>query len=671
MAGKLELIDGSTYFISDPSGDIGVKAAEGFFHLDMRHLSTWKLLIEGEPIEVLSSRRLDFRTAHIVGTASAHPGTNPPITIERHRVVDDGVYELLTVTNHSSRELRLVLELCFGSDFADIFDCKADVKKKGKIEVETDARTATLTYERDDYWRRTAIDFGAACSVGRERATFELRFSPRARWETRVEVTPLVQERWQPKTASPADPSPETERSSSRAPVLETSHASLSRSYRQSLEDLAALCFRPLDSHKGPVLAGGLPWFMALFGRDSLLGAYESLPFWPELARGTLEALARLQATARDDFRDAQPGKILHELRFGELATVGDVPHQPYYGSHGATPLFLIVLDEYERWTGDRDLAVALEPAARAALAWLESDADLDDDGYIEYLCRSPKGLENQGWKDARDAIAYTDGTLAAGPIATCELQGYAYDARCRVARLAREVWGDVDLANRLEREATDLRRRFNEDFWIEERGHFALALDGDKRPVDSLTSNTGQLLWSGVVSEDRAGAVVARLLEPSMLTRFGIRTMSANEVAFNPLGYHTGSIWPHDNALIVEGMRRYGFRREAARVAMSVLEIASSFDHTMPELIAGVSDDAGPVGYPHASSPQAWAAGSVLLLIRSLLGLDALDGQILADPHVPDAVRPLALRELSFRGRRVDVEPEVELDQPLSTITS
>ncbi len=366
------------------------------------------------------------------------------------------------------------------------------------------------------------------------------------------------------------------------APKLETDFDALRHTYRQSLIDLAALRFRPLGDLSWSLPAAGLPWFMALFGRDSLITAYQALPFQPHLARTALEALTELQAREFDDYRDAEPGKILHELRVGELTALGQRPHRPYYGTHDATPLYLILMDEYERWTGDREFVRTLQPAAMAALEWIEKYGDPDGDGFLEYQTRSKEGLVNQCWKDSWNSILFADGRVAKGPIATCEIQGYAYDVRVRMTRLAREVWDDEVLAARLNKDARALRERFNRDFWIEERGHYALALDGEKNQVNALTSNVGQLLWSGIVPPERAGILVRRLMAPEMFSGWGIRTMSAQDRGYNPIEYHDGTVWPHDTAFIAEGMRRYGFRQEASRLALALIEAAEFFSYRL-----------------------------------------------------------------------------------------
>jgi glycogen debranching enzyme len=443
------------------------------------------------------------------------------------------------------------------------------------------------------------------------------------------------------------------------APRLDTDWDALTHTYERSLDDLAALRFYP------PVLGGadsvpaaGLPWFTTLFGRDSILTSVQSLPFVPELARATLRALAERQAARRDDFRDAEPGKILHEIRFGELVHFGDRPQSPYYGAADTTPLWLVLLDEYHRWSGDDDLVRALEPAARAALRWLDEGGDRDGDGYIEYERRNTTtGLENQCWKDSWNSVVHPDGSLASLPRATCELQGYAYDARVRAARLAREVWHDEALGGELEDRAATLRRRFDEDFWVADGGFFAFALDGAKRQVRTLTSNVGHLLWSGIVEDARVDALVGHLMGDSLFSGWGVRTLGAGQPAYNPIEYHNGTVWPHDNAFIAAGLARYGRRDEANRIAVAMLDAAEHFEHRLPEAFAGFdrTTAAFPVAYPTACSPQAWATGAPLLLVRVMLGLEPDSARLRVAPHLPRGVERLALYGVPGRWGRVD----------------
>jgi glycogen debranching enzyme len=658
-------LDGSTFFVSGASGDVDGLEAHGFFHADVRHLSVWQLLIEGSPIRVLTSRSLRYYSASIFGTlGTARIGVNPPVSVQRDRIVADGVHEDIVVENNSQVEQRVVLELRFGSDFADIFDIKDRTPKKGVTGAEVGPGYVTLWYRRDDFRRGTRISFSELCDLTVDGARFDIVLPPRQTWQTHIDISCLVgdQER-RPRhdCQSPGELQPQMpqtlEEWLEEAPDLETDFDPLIHTYRRSLLDLAALRFRPLERIPWSLPAAGLPWFMALFGRDSLITAYEALPFQPQLAATALETLAAFQATEDDPFRDAEPGKILHELRMGERASLGEIPHTPYYGSHDSTPLFLILLDEYERWTGDTELVRHLEPTARAALGWLRGPGDPDGDGYLEYHSRSSRGLDNQCWKDSWNAILFADGTIAQPPIATCELQGYAYDARRRTARLASEVWGDPSLAARLEHEASLLHERFDNDFWNEERGHYVLALDRDKRQVDALTSNVGHLLWSRIVPEHRAALTVQRLMAPDMFSGWGIRTMSAGDAGYSPIEYHNGTVWPHDTAILAEGMRLYGFGKEAATLTTALVEAANAFDDRLPEVFAGLPRERTrlPVEYPTASRPQAWSAAAPLLALRTVMGLDVESGRLRSSPALPSAFGRVTLRRIPVRGGRVN----------------
>ena len=648
MASDLTVLDGNTFFVSDAAGDVEPGPdANGFFHADMRHLSTWRLLVNGRPMHVLTSRTVDYYSAAVFGTlATVGVGENPPISIRRDRFVAGGVHEDLTVQNHSDRPQTVMIEVRYGADFADIFEVKDQTPKRGTLRTELGGGAATLIYTHQTFRRDTVVGFSPEFQVGEQSARTELHLGPRGSWQTCIDVAPVAdgtENRLHHGERTFGSPKPNMptsfEQWIAQAPTLITDNDVLHHTYRQTMIDLAALRFRPLKALSYSLPAAGLPWFMALFGRDSLITAYQALPFQPHLARTTLEALTAWQAQGVDDFRDAEPGKILHELRLGELTMLGERPHNPYYGTHDATPLFLILLDEYERWAGDRDFVRSLQPAAMKALEWIERYGDRDGDGYLEYQTRSKEGLVNQCWKDSWNSILFRDGAVATGPIATCEIQGYAYDARVRLARLAREVWGDTALADRLERDAAALRERFNRDYWIEARGQYALALDGEKRQVDAMTSNVGHLLWSGIVPKDRAAMLVERLMSPEMFTGWGIRTMSAGDAGYNPIEYHNGTIWPHDTAFVAEGMRRYGHREQASHLALMLIQAADAFEYRLPEVFAGFSRDetGAPVEYPTASRPQAWAAGAPLLALRTGLGLDAVDGVLQIDPHLSE----------------------------------
>jgi glycogen debranching enzyme len=407
------------------------------------------------------------------------------------------------------------------------------------------------------------------------------------------------------------------------------------------------------DAGHGKLPAAGMPWFMTVFGRDTLITCLQTMLFGPELAKSALRELVTLQATEVDPSRDAEPGKIVHEVRRGKCATKW---FDRYYGTADATPLFLILLSETWRWTDDAALVQELREPALAALRWIDEYGDRDGDGFVEYERRTERGLDNQSWKDSGDSQRFHDGRFAQVPIAPCEVQGYVYDAKRRMAELAREVWRDPALSERLEGEAERLRARFDEAFWVDERGgYYALALDADKNRVDSLCSNVGHLLWSGIVPPQRIDAIVDALMGDDLWSGWGVRTMSKAVAAYSPLSYHNGTVWPHDNAMIAEGMRRYGFHDEACAVVGAMLEAAGYFDHLLPEVFAGYAraDTSTPVEYPTACRPQAWAAGAPMLALRTLLGLDIENSQLTSRPHTPPSLGRVALRDIPVRGKR------------------
>jgi len=652
----ISILDGSTFVVSDRRGDIEARPDQphGLFYRDTRFLSRWQLTVDGVAPDVISTSSPDYFAAQFfLVPPSDTIYKNAYLSVHRKRFVGEGFHEDVTVLNHDNEPATIELRLAAGADFADLFEVKDALDKKGETYREVRDGTLVLGYRRDDFVRETHITVVEPAEVSEEGFVFRLEVPPHGEWTTCVIVQPVAETACVVKyDHGETEAKPNMKLSLSewleQAPELESDWDALEHIYRQSMVDLAALRFYSDIIPDASLPAAGLPWFMTLFGRDSLITSFQALPFAPELAQTTLRVLAARQGTKVDDFRDEEPGRILHEIRFGELVHFGERPHSPYFGASDTTPLFLILLEEYERWSGDTALARELEPNARAALEWIDCYGDRDGDGYVEYERRNKEsGLENQCWKDSWNSILYANGTLATEPRATCELQGLVYDAKLRTARLARDVWSDDVLADRLEQQAAELKKRFNRDFWIEERQFFALALDGEKRQVDSLTSNIGQLLWSGIVDEDKAPAIVGQLLGERLFSGWGVRTMAVGEGGYNPIEYHNGTVWPHDNSFIAAGLARYGYHEEAARIAVAVLEAATYFSYRLPEVFAGYERErtGSPVEYPTASSPQAWATGTPLLLIRVLLGLDAREGELVSDPALPGNVRTLALR--------------------------
>lgn len=592
---------------------------------------------------------------------------DPSLSLIRRRLIGEGFVEELTLMNHGAALAELVVRVEAGADFADLFEVKDVLAKKGTLYRTIRGGELVLGYRRGDFVRETQIGTSEPAELDGEALVFKVRVAAKAEWTTRLEVRPVTgDEVHVPKHRS----GPPTARPNLRGSLQQWLEAALRVAgqphllglvYARSLVDLAALRFYPEVLPGASVPAAGLPWFMALFGRDSLITSYQALPFVPEVAATTLQVLAAFQGKKVDDYREEEPGKILHELRFGELTVFRERPHSPYYGSADATPLFLVLLDEYERWTGDAGLVRELERPARMALDWIDRFGDRDGDGYVEYQRKTEAGLDNQCWKDSWNSIVYPDGRLAPPPRATCEIQGYVYDAKVRCARLAREIWHDEALAERLAREAADLKHRFNRDFWVADREFFALALDGEKRRVDTLTSNIGHLLWSGIVEEDRAAPVIRHLTGPRLFSGWGVRTMAEGEGPYNPIEYHNGTVWPHDTALVAAGLARYGDRTGAGRLALSLLQAAYFFECRLPEVFAGYGRDRTvyPVEYPTACTPQAWAAGTPLLLFRVILGLEPRGDRLISDPALPAGLGSLAVRGIPGRWGRADVVAE------------
>lgn len=670
----ISVLDGNNFVVSDRHGDLDPDARlppHGFFSEDTRFVSRWRLMVQGQPTDILSSSHFDyFFSEFFLVCPSPQFRSAPALGIVRLRLLGDVWMEDVVVVNHLDKDAVVSVDVEVETDFADLFEVKDDVIRRRDIVAVRGDRELVLRYRNRDFLRETRISVSEEATIEDNALRLTLRLEPREERRISFLITPHSHQydrRHQARRAGASIDELRRERMEeleawlARAPGLRTDDDNLRHVYQQSLRDLAALRFYPrLGAQDAAVPAAGLPWFMTLFGRDGLICSYQALPYLPELARTTLTTLAARQGDRVDDFRDEEPGKILHEIRFGELTAAKERPHSPYFGTADATPLFLIVLDEYERWTADREMVAGLEANARAALEWIDRYGDLDGDGYVEYQTRNPEtGLQNQCWKDSWNSILFADGRLARGPIAACEIQGYVYDAKRRTARLAREVWHDAGLANRLENEAEHLRRRFLADFWIPERECFALALDGDKSQVDSVCSNMGHLLWSAIVDEDRLEPTVAHLMSEPLYSGWGVRTMATSEGGYNPVEYHNGTVWPHDNSIIAAGLRRYGRHQEAARIAQAVIRAAGFFGHRLPEVFAGCDERLthAPVEYPTASSPQAWAAAAPLLLLTTVLGLSPVGEKLHCSPHLPDVFGEVILSDVPFRATRSSIE--------------
>ncbi|GAA3779011.1 glycogen debranching N-terminal domain-containing protein [Plantactinospora mayteni] len=665
----VHLLDGNTFVVSDRRGDITPSPTipTGLFSFDTRFLSKWLLTIDGQRLHVLSVDDLQFfETRFFLVSGEPTRYVDATLSVVRQRSIGGSFDERLTVFNHALEPAEFRLRVEIGSDFADLFEVKDVRQKVAQPTASVGDGYLRLSYQRENFLRETIASSTAPARVDEHGMTFDLRIEPHGSWITDLHVETLVTgARGRHIQASLKGHAVELKRRLNEqlgrwvaeAPQLACRWAALDQAYRRSLVDLAALRFRSL-TYGEDIPAAGLPWFMTLFGRDSLLTCLQALPVKPELAPATLRMLAVTQASKLDDFREREPGKILHEVRYGESVAFEDQPHSPYYGAADTTPLFVVLLDEYERWSGDAELVRFLEAEARAALDWIDSYGDLLGTGYVWYRRRNLRtGLENQCWKDSWDAISYRDGRLPDFPRATCELQGYAYDAKVRGARLARLFWNDPAYADRLEAEAAQLRERFNRDFWVADGEYFALALDPDGGQVDALASNMGHLLWSGIVDPCRAGKVAGHLLGDRLFSGWGVRTLAEGEGRFNPVGYHVGTVWPFDNSFIAWGLRRYGFSEEAGRIAKAVIDAARYFDGRLPEAFAGYDRSLTkyPVRYPTACSPQAWSTGAPLLFLRTLLGLEPQGDRLVVDPALPDGVSQIELLDVPGRWGRTD----------------
>jgi glycogen debranching enzyme len=670
---------------SDAKGDVAPGSVGGLVHEDTRFVSRWELRLDGRPLSLLKSGPVDYDSAVFFLTNPDTPRLRAhSVAVRRLRQVGSGALEQIAVFNTASESISCELRLRCAADFADLFEIKSGVRDRSASIVAAAGagrRSLRFHYEVPGFLAETTIRI-ERCEIVDESTehvvaearprikgtdvVWRLDLPPRCALLTLVKVGLSVNKvTFEPMVENFGGPQQHVMGASSgwleRIPTFEAENSLLTNVLRQSVVDLAALRVTGDLLGESYVLpAAGLPWFMTLFGRDTLITSLQTLWVGPRLARGALHLLGALQGTRVDEFRDEEPGKILHEVRSGELTRLGEKPHSPYYGTADATPLWLILLSEYWRFTGQDEFVLGRWDKIEAALAWIDRYGDRDGDGYVEYQTRSPEGLGNQCWKDSWDGVQFADGTIPHLPIATAEIQGYVYDAKLRVAELARRLRADISLAERLERDAQTLYTRFNADFWSEDRGgHYVVGLDGDKRRIDSMTSNMGHLLWSGIVPEERAGLVAGQLMSDAMFSGWGVRTLSTDDRGYNPIGYHIGTIWPHDNAIIALGLARAGFRDEANRIAVAQLEAAAFTGHRLPEAFAGFERWVShfPVPYPTACSPQAWATAAPFVFVQAMLGLEARDGELHLDPRVPEEFGRICVHRLHAFGEEWEVE--------------
>jgi glycogen debranching enzyme len=666
---------GDSFAIFDLSGDVPLAALEpfGVFHRGTRYLDRLELRVNGNFPVLLSSSASDDGSEIVAYLTNADERRGEEVVLERDTVgiqrrktlIDGAVFESLHLQNFGSQRLRLEITLQFGADFADVFELRGVAReKRGELQAPQVQRNCLCFgyLGRDELRRETVIAFSRPPeSLDASTASFAVSLEPGAveALQVRIECRdgsplPAVADLG----AALAHVRGERLRSQHELTSVRSSNVGFTEWLERSSADLAML---RTFGDQGSYVYAGIPWFATIFGRDGLITALETLPFAPAIAAGVLRTLAAMQGDEVNESCDEEPGKILHEARHGEMAALGEIPFRRYYGSIDSTPLFLWVLGEYAERTGDLDLVHDLWPSALRAMEWIDGYGDRDGDGYVEYERRGPRGLVNQGWKDSHDAISYDDGELAAPPIALCEVQAYVYAARRCMAALARRR-GELTHAAAWDAEADRLRERFNRDFWMPEEETYALALDGRKRACRVVSSNAGHCLAAGIADRDKAGAVIARLMRDDMFSGFGVRTLAQKEKRYNPMSYHNGSVWPHDTALCAAGFARYGAAREVSMLIEGLFDATRGLENRrLPELFCGFprSTSLGPVPYPVACQPQAWAAGSAFLLLQSVLGL-RLDGfgrrVIIENSAMPDRMASVELRGLAIADASVDL---------------
>lgn len=663
--------EGETFLYTDTEGNIDDRKEYGLglYHRDTRFLSHYRMQISGRDPVLLSSSAeraylsyVDLTNPDLFDEDGRVSVPQQTLNIRRVRAISGTAFERVRIKNYNAHPVSLSITFTMAADFADVFEVRGFVREaRGRLEVPVlDGRRVEFAYAgQDGVTRRTVVTLspepsGLAASGDLVVAEFRIELAPH---QTRV-----ISLTFAPEVGGDA-PEPvefdvavhrlrrsyeEWERDCTQ---IVTDNELFNQWLTRGLRDLRALYTR---TEWGGILAAGIPWYVAVFGRDSLLAAHQVLTVTARPAREVLELLAGLQGTEDDPWRDEEPGKILHEIRRGELAGAGLIPHTPYFGSVDATPWFVLLYAQHFRWTGDVEFAKGLVPNVKAALNWIDSYGDRDGDGFVEYQTRSEQGLTNQGWKDSWDSVSHADGTLARGPIALAEVQAYVYMAKQRVADVF-EALGETAAAVRLQEEAAVLRGRFNELYWMPEEGYVAAALDGDKRQVRSIVSNPGHTLYCDILEPEKAEQVARRLLQPDMFSGWGIRTMSKSAANYNPMSYHNGSTWPHDNALIAAGLKRYGFAKATNRVATALFDAATHADYMrLPELFCGFTRRTPnrPVGYPVACSPQAWAAGAPFLLLQAILGLSAKAHENVLTVNKPQL--PPWLKQVELRNLRV-----------------
>ncbi|MGH9280620.1 MAG: amylo-alpha-1,6-glucosidase [Acidimicrobiales bacterium] len=669
LGGSVTLVEGPAFSISDRTGDIHPDQPQGLFFRDTRFLSRLVLRVNDLRPEPLSAERTSPFSATFVLRSRPRVGeADSTLLVFRYRYVGRGMREDMVIHNYGEEASYCSVEMAVFSDFADLFEVKEGrvPRAEGEVSVEPVDGGMVFRYRRGAVHKGAKVVLKGDPHISGNLASFEVIVPARGQWSTCIQLTPLIDdEEIEPRhrcgqPVEHATPQERLDQWRRDVPAVETDFQALRSVVDQSAEDLGALRIFDPDYPERTVVAAGAPWFMTLFGRDSLLTSWMALILDPDLALGVLQTLARFQGSKVDPRNEEEPGRILHEMRFGEAPSLSLGGGRVYYGTADATPLFVMLLGELRRWGLADELVDSLLPAARRAIEWIDNFGDCDGDGYVEYKRASDRGLVNQGWKDSWDGVRFADGRLARAPIALCEVQGYCYGAYLAYAYFCEEN-GETDTAAVYRGKAMALKEKFNRDFWLDDRGWFAMGLDHEKRPIDALASNMGHCLWTGIVEEDKASIVAEQLMSRDMFSGWGIRTLGQSMIGFNPVSYHCGSVWPHDNAICAAGLMRYGFVEEAHRVIQGLIDAACFQSNRLPELFGGLSryDVPFPVNYPSSCSPQAWAAASPLLCLRTILRLDPWvpHGRVWLAPALPPWINYLRIDRIPLAGRRVTVE--------------
>ncbi|WP_436497953.1 amylo-alpha-1,6-glucosidase [Actinokineospora sp. HUAS TT18] len=645
------LVDGSTFCQSAGDGEIHPDRPHGLFVSDTRVLSTWRLTVDGQAVEPLSATADQPFTATFTGRTRPRPGlADSTLLVVRKRSLGAGMTEELELHNLSGEPANVRVMVTVGADFADLFEVK-ESRVRVHAGIVTEARADALVYTLPGAPRMTVTATGEPQFTPGQ-IGFQVMVPARGHWSTRFAV------RADDGRTAAASPQGRLDDWAMAIPYLATGAADLVTTLRTSANDLGALQIHDPEHPQRRVVAAGAPWFMALFGRDSLLTSWMALPLDQRLALGTLQTLADHQGTKVDPVTEEEPGRILHEVRLGREAALHLGGGTAYYGTADATPLFVALLGELHRWGMSATDLADLLPAADRALRWIEEYGDRDGDLFVEYERATESGLRNQGWKDSFDGVNDAVGRLGVPPIALAEVQGYVYAAYRARARLATAVGADP---TGFDEKAERVKAAFNERFWLPDRGWYAIGLDADKRPLDALTSNLGHCLWTGIIDDDKAQAVADALTGPGLWTGFGIRTLSKDMGAYNPMSYHNGSVWPHDSAIAAAGLMRYGFVEQATQVAEGLFAAARHFGGRLPELFCGFdrAEFPIPVPYPTSCSPQAWAAAAPLSLVQTLLRFhpDLPAGVVEIDPALPPRMLPMRIEDLPVAGGRVTID--------------